>query len=64
MIVRIDVAKAFDKVHRDALASFARTRVEPSAPEASAFIVRMHDSDDVVLSYGKAFKTISLKSGI
>ena len=37
-IVQIDVAKAFDKVDRRALASFAHTIIRPSAPEAAAFI--------------------------
>ena len=37
-IVQIDVAKAFDKVHRTALRSFADNIIQGVAPEAATFI--------------------------
>ena len=52
-IVQIDVAKAFDKVDRRALASFAHTIIKPAAPEAAAFIESMYNGDEVTISYGK-----------
>ena len=53
LIVQIDVAKAFDKIHRDAVKSFAEGIIEPIAPEAAAFINGMYDGDEVVLNYGE-----------
>ena len=64
IIVQIDVAKAFDKIHRDAVKSFAKTIIEPIAPEAAAFINGMYEGDEVVLSYGKETRSIRMESGI
>ena len=63
-IVQIDVAKAFGKVDRRALASFAHTIIRPSALAAAAFIESMYNGDVVTISYGKAVSTIAMKSGI
>ena len=63
-IVQIDVAKAFDKVHRAALTSFAKNIIRGVAPEAATFIESMYDGDEVNISFGKATKTINMKSGI
>ena len=38
IVVQVDVAIAFDKIDRKALASFAEQIIEPCAPEAAAFI--------------------------
>ena len=62
--MQVDVSKAFDKAHRDALASFAETIIEPAAPEAAAFIKYMYDGDKLALRYGEAFNMIEMKSGI
>ena len=48
-IVQIDVAKAFDKVHRAALTSFAKHIIQGVAPEAATFIESMYDGDEVTL---------------
>ena len=64
IIVKIDVAKAFDKIHRDAVKSFAKTIIAPIAPEAAAFINGMYEGDEVALSYGKATRSIKMESGI
>ena len=48
------MAKAFDKVDRRALASFAQTIIRPAAPEAAAFIENMYNGDEVTISYGEA----------
>ena len=58
------MAKAFDKVHRDALASFAQTITAPATPVAATLIGSMYEGDEVILNYGKASRTISVKSGI
>ena len=50
IIVQIDVAKAFDKIHRDAVKSFAKENIEPIAPVAAAFINGMYDGDEVILN--------------
>ena len=42
VIVQIDVAKAFDKVDREAVDSFAKVIVARSAPEAAKFIREMY----------------------
>ncbi len=63
-IVHIDVAKAFDKVHREALTSFAQNIIKGVAPEAANFIESMYDGDEVTINFGKAIKTVSMKSGI
>ncbi len=44
-IVQIDVAKAFDKVHREALTSFAQNISKEVAPEAASFIESMYDGE-------------------
>ena len=62
--VQIDVAKAFDRIHRNAVKSFAKEIIEPIAPEAAAFVNGMYDGDEVVLSYGKETRPIKLESGI
>ncbi len=49
-IVQIDVAKAFDKVHRTALKSFAENIIQGIAPEAATFIKSMYDGDEVEIS--------------
>ena len=43
IIVQIDVAKAFDKIHRGAFESFAKTINAPDALEAAAFIGGMYE---------------------
>ena len=63
-IVQIDVAKAFDKVHRTALTSFADNIIQGVAPEAATFIKSMYDGDEVEISYGKETRTLNMKSGI
>jgi hypothetical protein len=63
-IVQIDVAKAFDKVHRGALTSFAKNIIHGVAPEAATFIESMYDGDEVTINFGKATKTVTMKSGI
>ena len=64
VIVQIDVAKAFDKVDRRALASFAQEIIGPAAPEAAAFIKSMYSGDEVTIRYGQARSSITMKSGI
>ena len=64
VIVQIDVAKAFDKVHRGAVQSFVKNIITPVAPEAADFIKEMYNGDQVEISYGKVKQTISMKSGI
>ena len=63
-IVQIDIAKAFDKVHRTALKSFAENVIQGIAPEAATFIKSMYDGDEVEISYGKATRTLNMCSGI
>ena len=53
VIVQIDVAKAFDKVHRGAVQSFAKNVIAPIAPEAARFIEEMYNGDEAELNYGK-----------
>ncbi len=48
--MQIDVAKAFDKVHRDGLTSFAQNIIAAAAPEAAVFIGSMYEGDKVMLS--------------
>ena len=62
--MQIDVAKAFDKVHRDGLTSFAQNIIAAAAPVAAMFTGSLYKGDKVMLSYGKPSKTISVKSGI
>ncbi len=50
--MQIDVAKAFDKVHRGALTSFAKHIIQGVAPEAAAFIESMYDGDEVTIIFG------------
>ena len=64
VIVQIDVAKAFDKVDRKAVESFAKIIVARSAPEAAKFISEMYKGDKVEINYGKAKRTVTMKSGI
>ena len=64
VIVQIDVAKAFDKVHRGAVQSFVENIIKPIAPEAADFIKEMYSGGQVELSYGKVKQSISMKSGI
>ena len=64
VIVQIDVAKAFDRVDRRALVSFAQEIIGPAAPEAAAFIKSMYSGDEVTISYGQARSSITMKSGI
>ena len=64
IIVQIDVAKAFDKVHRDAVQSFATTVIQPIAPEAAKFITEMYKGDEVKLNYGNATSVVAMQSGI
>ena len=64
VIVQIDVAKAFDKAHREAVQSFAKSVIAPIAPEAASFIEEMYNGDEVELNYGKIKRTVSMKSGI
>ncbi len=63
-IVQIDVAKAFDKVHRTALRSFADNIIQGVAPEAATFINSMYNGDEVEISHGKETRTLNMKSGI
>jgi hypothetical protein len=63
-IVQKDVAKAFDKVDREALTSFAQNIIKGAAPEAATFIESMYDGDEVTINFGKATRTVSMKSGI
>ncbi len=59
IIVQIDIAKAFDKVDRRALASFAQEIIGPAAPEAAAIIKSMYNGDEVLLKSGKAASSIA-----
>jgi hypothetical protein len=63
-IAQIDVAKAFDKVHRSALKSFAENIIQGVAPEAATFIKSMYNGDEVDISFRKATRTINMRSGI
>ena len=63
-IVQIDVATAFDKVHREALTSFAQNIIKGVAPEAATFIESMYDGDEVTIFFCRATKTVTMKSGI
>ncbi len=63
VVVQIDVAKAFDKIHTEALAKPARNVIQPRAPEAAAFF-GVYDNDAGILRHGRASMSIALKSGI
>ena len=64
IIIQADIAKAFDKVDREALASFVAQIIKPSSPEAAAFIQHMYDGDEVVIQHGVETSHIKILSGI
>ena len=64
IIIQADVAKAFDKIDREALASFVEQIIKPCSPEAAAFIKHMYDGDEVVVQHGEESSTIRMLSGI
>ena len=53
IIIQADVAKAFDKIDREALASFVEQIIKPCSPEAAAFIKHMYDGDEVIVQHGE-----------
>ena len=64
IVVQVDVAKAFDKIDRKALASSAEQIIKPCSPEAAAFIKHMYDGDKVTVQHGEESSTIGMESGI
>ena len=64
IVIQADVAKAFDKIDREALASFVEQIIKPCSPDAAAFIKHMYDGDEVVLQHGEETSHIKILSGI
>ena len=63
-VVQVDIAKAFDKVHRQALIEFVSEIIHPKAPQAAHYITSMYTEDTVEVTMYKNSTRIPLSSGI
>ena len=63
-MVQVDIAKAFDKVHRQALIEFVNTIIQPKAPQAAHYINSIYRDDTVEVTMYKTSTRIPIKSGI
>ena len=52
-VVQVDIAKAFDKVHRQALIEFVSEIIHPKAPQAARYITSMYTEDTVEVAMYK-----------
>ena len=64
LIIQLDIAKGFDRLHRGEVRSFTDQLIMPQAPEAAAFITAMYDGDSVMLSNQSAAAEVKLEAGI